>query len=244
MKLALLLSFLFSLSAFGAGRCPTRDEVIEFGKLEREYNFKAQLDLFRKNNLDIDLCLKHGTSLGWATQIYGKMWDEGRLDEVNGFIDFLLKNGANPNLPLAIDSNRPIDELAQVCATDQVYKLIAHGADFKKPYVKRPFYTRTILSHVMYCAELADFFLNKHNMPVLELDACDGLDEAQKIWDPQYDRDLRDAGFSGLALPVFAKKIKDVYGLDLPLTRVPGHEHPVEKLCFELSERDMPAPRN
>jgi len=244
MKLALLLSFLFSLSAFGAGRCPTVNEQIQTGQLMDKYDFKGLKEFFIISGTQVDSCRNDGTTLGWATQIYGKMWDEGRLDEVNGFIDFLLKNGANPNLPLAIDSNRPIDELAQVCATDQVYKLIAHGADFKKPYVKRPFYTRTILSHVMYCAELADFFLNKHNMPVLELDACDGLDEAQKIWDPQYDRDLRDAGFSGLALPVFAKKIKDVYGLDLPLTRVPGHEHPVEKLCFELSERDMPAPRN
>ena len=244
MKLALLLSFLFSLSAFGAGRCPTVNEQIQTGQLMDKYDFKGLKEFFIISGTQVDSCRNDGTTLGWATQIYGKMWDEGRLDEVNGFIDFLLKNGANPNLPLAIDSNRPIDELAQVCATDQVYKLIAHGADFKKPYVKRPFYTRTILSHVMYCAELADFFLNKHNMPVLELDACDGLDEAQKIWDPQYDRDLRDAGFSGLALPVFAKKIKDVYGLDLPLARVPGHEHPVERLCFELSERDMSAPRN
>lgn len=243
MKLALILSFLFSLSAFGAGRCPTRDELIEFGRLEREYNFKAQKELFVKNNLNADLCLKDGTSLGWATQIYGKMWDEGRLDEVKDYIDFLLKNGANPNLPLARDSERPIDALAQVCATDQVYKLIAHGAEFKKPYVKRPFYTRTILSHVMYCAELADFFINKHNMPVLEQDACFAFKEAKREWNPQYDRDLREAGFSGLALPVFIKKIKDQYGWDVPLNNSTlGVE--VDKFCSELRERDMPAPRN
>ncbi|GAB4014616.1 MAG: hypothetical protein Fur0010_12880 [Bdellovibrio sp.] len=243
MKLALILSFLFSISAFGAGRCPTRDELFEFGKLEREYNFNAQKELFIKRGLDIDLCLKDGTSLGWATQIYGKMWDEGRLDEVKDYIDFLLKNGANPNIPIATEGRRPIDALAQVCATDQVYKLIAHGAEFKKPYVKRPFYTRTILSHVMYCAELADFFINKHNMPVLEQDACFAFKEAKNEWNPQYDRELREAGFSGLALPVFIKKIKDQYGWDVAY-EWQGRDTPESLFCDELRERDMPAPRN
>ncbi|PIQ59557.1 MAG: hypothetical protein COW00_09895 [Bdellovibrio sp. CG12_big_fil_rev_8_21_14_0_65_39_13] len=243
MKLALLLSFLFSLSAFGAGRCPTVNEQIQTGQLMDKYDFKGLKEFFIISGTQVDSCRNDGTTLGWATQIYGKMWDEGRLDEVNGFIDFLLKNGANPNLPLAIDSNRPIDELAQVCATDQVYKLIAHGADFKKPYVKRPFYTRTILSHVMYCAELADFFLNKHNMPVLEQDACLAFKESKNKWDAQYDRDLREAGFSGLALPVFIKKIKEQYGWDVAF-EWQGRDTPESLFCDELRERDMPAPRN
>ena len=243
MKLALLFSILFSISAFGAGRCPTWDEGVAMAKLERAYDFKALKKSFLRLNLNVDLCEKYGTSLGWATQIYGKMWDEDRLDELKDYIDFLLKNGANPNIPLAKESERPIDELTNVCATDTVYKLIAYGAEFKKPYFKAPFLTYTILKHTQHCAELADFFINKQNMPVIEQDACRAFKEVKSEWNAQYDRDLREAGFSGQSLPVFIKKIKEQYGWDVPLNNSTyGPE--LDKYCDELRERDMPAPRN
>jgi len=243
MKLALLFSILFSISAFGAGRCPTWDEGVAMAKLERAYDFKALKKSFLRLNLNVDLCEKYGTSLGWATQIYGKMWDEDRLDELKDYIDFLLKNGANPNIPLAKESERPIDELTNVCATDTVYKLIAYGAEFKKPYFKAPFLTYTILKHTQHCAELADFFINKQNMPVIEQDACLAFRYSKKEWNAQYDRDLREAGFSGQALPVFIKKIKEQYGWDVPLNNS-TYGPDLDKYCDELRERDMPAPRN
>lgn len=240
MKLALLFSILMSLSAFGAGRCPTDTDWDILVPAKNKRDFKTIKRLV-SDGMDPELCRSYENLFSWATQIYGEMWDEGRLDEVREFIDFLLARGVDinkgdygwdPNTRLG--STRPIDNLTSVCATDLVYRLVNMGAEFKRPYDHERFYVRTVLQHTIYCAELADFFLNKHNMPVLDQDICAAYENAQNKWDPKYDQELRNAGYSGMNLPVFVKRIKDVYGWDVPLGLNTDFNNPVNVFCSKL----------
>lgn len=246
MKLALLLSLLFSLSAFGAGRCPTDADWDKLVPAKNKRDFVTIKGLVL-DGMDPELCRHYENLFGWATQIYGEMWDAGRLDEVREFIDFLLKRGVDINKgdygwdPVTrLGSTRPIDNLTAVCATDLVYRLVDMGAEFKRPNDHSRFLVRTILYYTTYCAELADFFLNQHNMPVLDQDICSAYEQAQRKWDPKYDQQLRDWGFSGMNLPVYVKKIKKVYGWDVPLGLNTDQNNPAEKFCYKLLETGVP----